>query len=88
MLFRSINESYSDIWGETVDLLNGYEDDGENLSARTGCGSSDRWMMAEDATAFGGAIRDMWDPTCKNDTGMLFTSSTWILVPGSGDHPT
>lgn len=73
----AINESYSDIWGETVDLLNGYEDDGENLSARTGCGSSDRWMMGEDATAFGGAIRDMWDPTCKNDPGKV-TDSQYV----------
>ncbi len=24
-----------------------------------------RWLVSEDATAFGGAIRDMWDPTCK-----------------------
>ncbi|MGD2110650.1 MAG: M4 family metallopeptidase [Phycisphaerae bacterium] len=26
-----------------------------------------RWLMGEDATAFGGAIRDMWDPTCFGD---------------------
>jgi len=26
-----------------------------------------RWLMGEDATAFGGAIRDMWDPTCMGD---------------------
>lgn len=24
-----------------------------------------RWLTAEDSWAFGGAIRDMWDPTCK-----------------------
>lgn len=24
-----------------------------------------RWMIGEDATAFGGAIRDMWMPSCK-----------------------
>ncbi|MCB0685406.1 MAG: M4 family metallopeptidase [Saprospiraceae bacterium] len=67
----ALNESYSDIWGETVDILNGYEDAGENLSLRTGCGSSDRWMLGEDASAFGGALRDLWDPTCKGDPGKV-----------------
>ncbi|WP_299437813.1 M4 family metallopeptidase [uncultured Aquimarina sp.] len=65
----AINESFSDIWGETIDLLNNYEDSDENLSLRTGtsCISSDRWLMGEDASAFGGAIRDMWNPNCKGD---------------------
>ena len=69
----AINESYSDIWGETVDLLNGYEDEGENLSVRTGsndCNSGNvRWKIGEDASAFGVSIRDMWDPTCFSNPG-------------------
>ncbi len=67
----ALNESYSDIWGETIDLLNGYEDAGESLALRTGCGSSERWRIGEDASAFGGAIRDMWNPTCKGDPGKV-----------------
>lgn len=67
----ALNESYSDIWGETIDLLNGYQDDGESFAIRTGCSSSDRWRMGEDASAFGGAIRDMWDPTCNGDPGKV-----------------
>lgn len=67
----ALNESYSDIWGETVDLLNGYADGGEDLSLRTTCNSSDRWRMGEDASAFGGAIRDLWDPTCDGDPGKV-----------------
>ena len=67
----ALNESYSDIWGETIDLINGYEDDGEDLSNRSGCGSSLKWRMGEDASAFGGAIRDMWDPTCQGDPGKV-----------------
>lgn len=67
----ALNESYSDIWGETVDLLNGYADAGEDLSLRIGCGSGDRWRMGEDAASFGGAIRDMWDPTCDGDPGKV-----------------
>ncbi len=30
----ALNESYSDIWGETVDLINGRQDEGEDLSER------------------------------------------------------
>ena len=67
----AINEAYSDIWGETIDLLNNYEDAGEDLSLRTGCNSSLRWRMGEDATAFGAPIRDLWDPTCRNDPGKV-----------------
>ncbi len=67
----ALNESFSDIWGETIDLLNGYEDAGENNSPRASCGSSNRWMIGEDASSFGGAIRDMWNPNCKGDPGKL-----------------
>jgi trimeric autotransporter adhesin len=30
-----------------------------------------RWLIGEDATAFGSAIRDMWSPTCKADPGKV-----------------
>ncbi len=30
-----------------------------------------RWLMGEDSTAFGGAIRDMWNPTCMGDPGKV-----------------
>ena len=33
--------------------------------------ASYRWLMGEDSTAFGGNIRDMWDPTCKGDPGKV-----------------
>ena len=71
----AINESYSDIWGETIDLLNGYADAGEDLSLRTSCTNSDRWKMGEDASAFGGAIRDMWNPNCNGDPGSTTDSN-------------
>ena len=67
----ALNEAFSDIWGETIDLLNNYEDAGEDLSLRTSCSNSDRWKMGEDASAFGGAIRDMWDPNCNGDPGSV-----------------
>ena len=87
-----LNESFSDVFGELVDLFNGDAAflDGTGGPAwpmhetgpgtdwpndrRTGCSDADdgypngvRWMSGEDAIAFGGAIRDMWDPTCEGD---------------------
>ena len=66
----AINEAYSDIWGETIDLINDYEDEGEDLSIRTDCLSSDRWMMGED-TVWTPGLRDLWDPTCNGDPGKV-----------------
>lgn len=80
----ALNESFSDIWGETVDILNAYEDADDDNSLRTGCGSSDRWMIGEDATAFGGAIRDMWDPTCRNHPGKVTDGQYWCSTGDSG----
>lgn len=80
----AINESYSDIWGETIDLINGYEDEGEDLSLRTGCNSSVRWRQGEDATGFGGAIRDMWDPTCDGDPGKVTDNEYWCSTGDNG----
>ncbi|UCE59306.1 MAG: M4 family metallopeptidase [Phycisphaerales bacterium] len=87
-----LNESFSDVFGELVDLFNGdaafvgpsagppywpMHDTGPGTDTpntpRTGCSSPPnypdgvRWMVSEDALAFGGAIRDMWDPTCEGD---------------------
>ncbi|WP_290696622.1 M4 family metallopeptidase [Lacinutrix sp.] len=80
----AINESYSDIWGETIDLLNNYEDADDNHALRTGCNSSDRWKITEDAVALGGAIRDMWDPTCMGDPGKVTDGDYKCGVGDSG----
>lgn len=77
----ALNESYSDVWGETIDIFNNYEDEGENLNVRTttACSSgSVRWKMGEDATAFGGAIRDMWNPNCNGDPGRVLDTSNYF----------
>jgi Zn-dependent metalloprotease len=79
----AMNEAYSDIWGETIDLLNNYEDADDDHSLRTACNSSDRWRMGEDASAFGGAIRDMWNPTCNGDPGKL-TDGQYYCGTGDG----
>lgn len=86
-----INEAYSDIFGELIDLFNGNSgfvgpteapfwpthptgpgtDQSNNLrslacSVSPGYADGIRWMIAEDAGAFPDAIRDMWNPTCRN----------------------
>lgn len=69
----ALNESYSDVWGETIDMMNDYMDAGENLDIRTTttCSGSQRWKMGEKATAFGSPIRDMWNPNCNNNPGSV-----------------
>jgi len=51
----AINEAFSDIWGEFVDLTNGKGTDTPAV----------RWLMGEDTP--GGAIRNMKDPTKFGD---------------------
>lgn len=75
----ALNESYSDVWGETIDLINNYMDEGENLSVRTttACLGSLRWKVGEDATSFGGAIRDMWNPNCNGDPAKVLDAANY-----------
>ena len=40
----------------------------EDISERT---DSTRWLVGEKSEAFGGAIRDMWNPTCYGDPGKV-----------------
>ena len=54
----ALNESYSDIFGETVDLLNGSGTDTAGA----------RWLLGEDVPA-GGAVRDMENPPAFGDPG-------------------
>jgi trimeric autotransporter adhesin len=42
-----------------------------------------RWLIGEDATAFGSAIRDMWSPTCKSDAGKV-SDAEYICTTGDG----
>jgi len=55
----AINESFSDIWGEFVDLLVVYSNDV----------ASARWLVSEDVP--GGPIRSMKDPTLFNNPDRL-----------------
>ena len=75
----ALNESFSDIFGETVDLLNS----GGTDTAAT------RWQMGEDVPGFG-AIRDMQDPTIFGDPGKMsdpqFVCGSDYRSDGGGVH--
>ena len=47
--------------------------EGVNATLRTAAAADDsyRWLMAEDAAGFGGAIRDMWNPSCYANPGKV-----------------
>ncbi|MBX3015097.1 MAG: M4 family metallopeptidase [Caldilineaceae bacterium] len=96
----ALNEAYSDIWGEVVDLLNGRGSDSPN-GLRTagscstfGAGSpandhAYRWLSAEDDPGFNGAIRDLWNPVCYGDPGKVSDTQYTCdenLVDNGGVH--
>lgn len=56
----ALNESYSDVFGETVDQLNGGGTDTPGV----------KWLMGEDVPDFG-ALRDLSDPTAFGDPGKI-----------------
>jgi bacillolysin len=62
----ALNESYSDIWGEAVDLHNGVDFEGgaNNSQPRP---QGQRWQVGEDVPVVNepalGILRNMWDPT-------------------------
>ena len=46
-----------------------------------------RWLIGEDATAFGSAIRDMWTPTCMGDAGKVSDAEYYCGTDdGGGVH--
>ncbi len=74
----ALNESYSDLFGETVDLLNGAGTDTPAV----------RWLLGEDAP--GGAIRDMTNPNHFGQPGKMTDSAQFRCwdsgTDGGGVH--
>ncbi len=64
----AINEAFSDIFGEVIDLLNSSGNDSGHNNPRNNCTDSNnmRWKVGEDATAFNSHLRDMWSPNCRS----------------------
>lgn len=65
----AINESFSDVWGEFIDLTNGKGNDNAAV----------RWKVGEDvpASIFGGPLRDMKNPTLFSNPDKM-TSSYYV----------
>lgn len=81
----ALNESYSDIFGETHDLINGVDAEGGNNNAQP-MPDGQRWQMGEDVNGFNqpalGILRNMWDPTTF---GQPDKTSSPNYSCGSGD---
>lgn len=67
----AINESFSDIWGEFVDLTNGDGNDSTGV----------RWLMGEDASV--GAMRSMSNPPAYSDPDKM---TSIYYYTSSGDN--
>jgi len=82
----ALNESYSDIFGEAIDLLNGAgldtPGDPRPVDTCTSNAESVRWLIGEDTQGLGGAIRDMWDPTCMAHPGRVGDFEYFCLFSG------
>ncbi len=50
----------------------------------TGRTQTTRWLVGEKSVAFGGAIRDMWNPTCYGDPGKV-TDAQYNCDPNMSD---
>jgi bacillolysin len=68
----AINEAFSDIWGEFVDLTNGAGDDTPGV----------RWLMGEDLPI--GAIRDMSDPPSYGDPDRIGSGNYYCGTADNG----
>lgn len=81
----ALNESYSDIFGESADLLNGVDAEGGSNNAQPNPNGV-RWQMGEDVPTLSaqqlGILRDMWTPTRYGDPDKVSSGS---YACGSGD---
>ena len=68
----ALNESFSDVFGETVDLTNGAGTDTAGV----------RWLIGEDIPGIG-ALRDMEDPTAFGDPGKLSDAELACITSGA-----
>jgi bacillolysin len=96
----ALNESYSDIWGETIDLLNGEDGVGGSNNAKP-YPDGQRWLIGEDLgqsfqeqvqdqgpPADTTILRDMWNPMRAGDPGKV-TDSPYVCdmaTDGGGVH--
>jgi len=71
----AINESMSDLWGEFIDLTNGYGNDTAGV----------RWLIGEDLSI--GTLRSMTNPTAYGDPDKMSSSNFYLgLSDNAGVH--
>lgn len=70
----AINESLSDVFGEFIDLSNGKGGDSPAV----------RWLLGEDLTVIGGAIRDMAFPGTFGDPDKMTSADYWTSSADNG----
>ncbi|MCV2355243.1 M4 family metallopeptidase [Paucibacter sp. B2R-40] len=80
----------------TIPSLSVSQNDGTAIKAQLGAGvkaslirgpgsdNSVRWLMGEDSSAFGGAIRDMYTPTCMGNPGKVTDAQYACSTADSG----
>lgn len=66
----AINESFSDVWGEFIDQVNGSGNDDPSV----------KWLIGEDVPGFPGGLRNMADPTAFGDPDKM-TSPNYFTGP-------
>lgn len=86
----ALNESYSDIWGETVDLLNGVDGAGGTANGAP-APAGVRWAVGEDFGTGNGEyellLRDMWDPDRLGAPGYVGSPNYYCgTEDGGGVH--
>jgi Zn-dependent metalloprotease len=81
----ALNESYSDIWGDTVDIHNGMDGEGGSNNAQP-APAGQRWLIGEDVAGLG-PLRDMWSPTTLGDPDKVSSASYFCAATdGGGVH--
>ncbi len=80
----AINEAWSDIWGETLDLHNGEDGSGGANNAQP-APNGQRWLVAEDFAGGGAELlfRDMWNPDRLSNPSKV-TSENYACGEGDG----
>ena len=81
----ALNESYSDIWGEAIDLTNDMDGVGGAVND-TPYPDGQRWLVGEDLTepVHEVLLRDMWDPERLGDPAKV--SSAVYVCANSSDN--
>jgi len=80
-----LNEAYSDIFGETVDLINGVDAEGGSNNTDY-MPDGQRWQVGEDVPTINaealGFLRDMWEPTHYGNPDRV-SSPNYDCAPGA-----